>query len=90
MADCRGETDLLWNLISMEFNAGEQILIFKLELDPRIKSVYGNTVIPRSLFPVDPKNISHDFLQECNGETDTTDAFADDSTVVTTIDIITP
>jgi hypothetical protein len=74
------------NLSPLEFNAGEQILILKLELDPLIKSVYSGATVPRSLYPVDPEMINKNFSQESNGETDKTDAFADDSTVVTLAD----
>jgi Reverse transcriptase (RNA-dependent DNA polymerase) len=62
----------------LEFNAGEQILIFKIELDPGVKSIYGLLQVPRNLYTVDPELISQNCRAECNGETDKVDGFADD------------
>jgi hypothetical protein len=74
------------NLSPLEFNAGEQILLFKLELSPVLKSVYRDFQMPRNLYPADPDLISIDFRNESNGETDKADGFADDTTVLTMAD----
>jgi hypothetical protein len=58
------------NLSPLEFNIGNQILLFKIELSPDIKSVFSNEVIPRNLFPTDPEIIHPDFRTESNAETD--------------------
>jgi hypothetical protein len=42
--------------------------------------------IPRNLFPVDPDLVPVNFRHESNGETDKTDGFADDTTVITAAD----
>jgi Reverse transcriptase (RNA-dependent DNA polymerase) len=70
-------------LSPLEFNAGEQILILKIEFDPGIKSIYYSAVVPRSAFPVDPANLNPHFRYECNSETDKADGFADDVSVGT-------
>jgi hypothetical protein len=74
------------NLSPLEFNAGDQILLYKLELSQSIKSVFQDLRVPRNLFPVDPELIPVNFRHESNGETDKTDGFADDTTVVTVVD----
>jgi hypothetical protein len=66
----------------VEFNVGEQILIFKIELDVNIKSVYSTANIPRSRFQ-DLAEEEHVFFRdESNAETDKVDAFADDASTV--------
>jgi exonuclease III len=69
------------NLSPLEFNAGEQVLIFKIELDDTFASIFRDSNVPRSLFPVPVNNISRDFFLESNGETDKADGFADDTYV---------
>jgi hypothetical protein len=44
------------NLSQLEFNAGDQVLLFKIELDFNICSIYRDADIPRNLFPV-PVNL---------------------------------
>jgi hypothetical protein len=72
----------------LQFNICEQILLFKIELDPRIRSVYNNNLrIPVTLRSGTIKNFSdaaRDHLEyENNRETDTLEGFADDGTVIT-------
>jgi hypothetical protein len=67
----------------LQFNVGNQILLFRLELDPAVSSIYNNALIPRNLFPVNIDNISINFRNESNCETDKTDGLADDTTVCT-------
>jgi hypothetical protein len=68
-------------LSPLQFNAGDQILLLKIELDPELESVYGNAQVPRNMFPVNTDNISINFRNECNAETDKADCLADDTTV---------
>jgi hypothetical protein len=65
----------------LQFNAGDQILLFKVELDPDLESVYSGLMVPRCLFPVNIDEISINFRNECNAETDKADCLADDTTV---------
>jgi hypothetical protein len=67
----------------LQFNVGNQILLFRLELDPVISSVYSRATVPRNLFPVDTLTIPINFRNESNCETDKTDGLADDTTVCT-------
>jgi hypothetical protein len=79
-----------------EYNMGQQILLFKIELCPEIKSLYQNHFIARPLLPPvtdnnfeppsavdvsDPK-----FRNECSFETSKCDGFADDNTAGTIFD----
>jgi exonuclease III len=66
-----------------QFNTGEQILIFKIELDPEILSVFDALQVPRNNFPVDPEIIPFNFRTESNAETDKADGFADDVSAAT-------
>ena len=70
------------------YNIGEQILLFRLELDPEIASVFNHMFIPRPLVAV-----KHPELEEINRDrqnphvipwqTNKTEAFADDTNVCT-------
>jgi Reverse transcriptase (RNA-dependent DNA polymerase) len=60
------------------FNFGEQVLIFKIELDPRIKC------IPRNVAPIN--NINPIFMQESNRETSKNESLADDNSMLQLID----
>jgi hypothetical protein len=65
------------NISPNTFNFANQILIFKIELDPRIDS------IPR-LVPVQPINqVPNFFSQESNRETEKNESLADDNTTIT-------
>jgi Reverse transcriptase (RNA-dependent DNA polymerase) len=66
----------------IEFNVGEQILLFKIELDTRIQSVYIFRNVPRNLFPVDYHSIHPNFRLESNSETDKADGLADDTSAI--------
>jgi hypothetical protein len=75
---------------------GEQILLLKIELDPRISSVYQHQLMPRfamDLVP-DPKLKGRDALYnthlavESDRSTDKADSFADDNSTATTADAI--
>jgi hypothetical protein len=65
----------------LQFNAGDQILLFRIELDPDLEWVYSSLQVPRSLYPVDVNNLSINFRNESNAETDKADCLADDTTV---------
>jgi exonuclease III len=58
------------------YNFNNQILLFKLELDPQLSSVFFANLVPRPVFPATPP-----FANESNGETDKTNGFADDTSV---------
>jgi retron-type reverse transcriptase len=73
------------NLSLLEFNAGEQVLIFKIELDPNIISVFRNLEVPRNPFPVDYEIQPLNFRNESNAEADKVDSFADDTSVATIV-----
>jgi exonuclease III len=66
-----------------QFNGGEQVLIFKIELDPGIASIYSQLQVPRNNFPVMREDEHLFFQEECNCETDNADGFADDVSAVT-------
>jgi hypothetical protein len=66
------------NLSPNTFNFGNQILIFKIELDPRIKP------IPRNIRQI---IVSNDvFMQESNRETSKNESLADDNSTLMLID----
>jgi hypothetical protein len=67
------------NLSPNTFNFGEQILIFKIELDPRIKS------IPRNVERIINYDDVH-FSQECNRETGKNESLADDNSTIQILD----
>jgi hypothetical protein len=76
-----------------EYNMGQQILIFKIELCPVIKSVYQNHFISRPYLPLAIEHLFEDpplsdrndnrFRNESGFETDKCDGFADDNTAGT-------
>ena len=59
------------------FNFNQQIMIFKVELDPAITPVFFNHIVPRPVFPAIAP-----FEHESNRESSKVDAFADDTTTV--------
>jgi hypothetical protein len=72
----------------IQFNICEQILLFKLELDPRIQSIYSDFAnIPIILHQRPLKDFSEqtrdNFHYENNRETNKVEGFADDGTVMT-------
>jgi exonuclease III len=73
-------------LSPVQFNVGEQILLFRIELDPAVSSVYQHMLVPRSHFVPDPDLLPVDFRFESGGETNKTDCFADDANVTTTLE----
>jgi hypothetical protein len=71
---------------------GKEIILLKIELDPRVSAVYNHLLAPRftiNLVP-DPrrKGIDSDYnlhlSKESNRETDKADGFADDNPTATT------
>jgi hypothetical protein len=77
-----------------EYNIGQQILLFKLELCPDIASVYNHLLIPRTVMgtlgtihPSITESVQNEadlrFSQESCSETDKTEGFADDTSVAT-------
>ena len=73
------------------YNIGEQILIFKIELDPGIRSVFIHNQVPRPLQAVrglpivDHPNVN--FAAEANKITNKTEAFADDTNIFTLFEV---
>jgi hypothetical protein len=73
------------------YNMGEQILLFKLELCPEIASVFNHYLIPRQQLAIDyvPDLVlevaepDQEFRNESNRETDNSDAFAHDTSILT-------
>ena len=65
------------------FNICEQILLFKIEFDPAIKSIFFGFDIPRPIFP----SFNINAATEANRESDKVDAYADDTTVCTITEI---
>jgi hypothetical protein len=75
----------------LQYNMGEEIILLKIELDPRVASVFQHEIFPRfamNLVP-DPrrKGLDVDYnthlSQESNRETDKADGFADDNSTAT-------
>ena len=58
------------------FNINEQILLFKIEFDPEVASVFHNYMVPRPVFEATEIN----FANEANRESNKVDAYADDTT----------
>jgi hypothetical protein len=71
------------NISPNTFNFGEQLLLFKIELDPRIKSVWENA--PRLEIPF-ANNNNPFFMYESCRETWKNESLADDNTTITTYD----
>jgi hypothetical protein len=66
------------NISPNTFNFGEQILIFKIELDPNITGVWQNFVIPQHI----KANTNPFFMHESLGETHKNESLADDNTTL--------
>ncbi len=67
------------------YNIAQQIVLFKLELCPEIKTVFNNHLIPRPLPAPEAEPDAEDeddicFRNESNKETDKAEGFADDTT----------
>jgi len=60
----------------------QQILLFKLELDPQVSSIFPGIQLP--IFPVEQNNLK--FAHESNRETNKTECFADDTSLTTVND----
>ncbi len=75
----------------LQYNMGEEIVLLKIELDPRVRSVYQHALLPRFTMDLVPdpkcKGIDLDYnthlAQESNRETDKADGFADDNSTAT-------
>jgi hypothetical protein len=68
------------NISPNTFNFGEQILLFKIELDPRIKSLWENA--PRVEIPLTNNNNPFFMYESCR-ETGKNESMADDNTTIT-------
>ena len=72
------------NLSPGQYNIANQIMLFRLELDPRIKSVFQHFLVPKWNF--DPPGINkienRKFRYESNRQTENTEGFADDTTTL--------
>jgi len=75
----------------IQYNMGESILLMKIELDPRIASVFNHLLAPNFNMKFNPprklKEIENNYAEHFNKEkyrnTDKANAFADDTTVAT-------
>jgi hypothetical protein len=75
----------------LQYNMGQEIVLIKIELDPRIASIFQHALFPRFAMDLEPdprrKGIDsayNDHLsQESNRETDKADGFADDNSSTT-------
>jgi hypothetical protein len=66
------------NISPNTFNFADQILIFKIELDPRVNGIWKNFVIPMEL----PADTSSFFMYESRGETAKNESLDDDNTTL--------
>jgi hypothetical protein len=75
-------------LSPIQYNICNQIFLFKLELDPRIKSLTAKTFGPRAPFPIECNSSTPNavFRGESERETDKAEGFADDTTAITLAD----
>jgi hypothetical protein len=74
----------------------QQIVLFKIELCPEIRTVYLSHLIYRpylpmgfdeaGMIPYDADNSNKKFINECSGETKKADSFADDISTGTLLD----
>jgi exonuclease III len=79
----------------LQYNMGEEIVLLKIELDPRVRSVYQHNLLPRFAMDLVPdprrKGIDIDynvhFSQASHRETDKADGFADDNSTATEANI---
>ena len=71
----------------LTFNFCIQILIFKLELDPRIEPLPRGQIIGDRIRIPDTEQNNGIFNYECNRETDKNEALADDNTTITMFNI---
>jgi hypothetical protein len=75
----------------LQYNMGEEIILLKIELDPRVASVFQHEIFPRFVMNLVPdprrKGLDVDYnnhlSQESNRETDKADGFADDNSTAT-------
>jgi hypothetical protein len=70
------------NISPNTFNFADQILIFKIELDPNIHGVWKNFQIP----PMVSTNSDSFFMYESRGETSKNESLADDNTTLLLLD----
>jgi hypothetical protein len=75
-------------LSPIQYNICNQIFLLKLELDPRIKTVFQNVFGPRTPFQIDCNlsTANKFFLTESERETDKAEGFADDANALTFAD----
>jgi hypothetical protein len=75
-------------LSPIQYNICNQIFLLKIELDPRIKSIFGKNFGPKTPFPIDCnlKQENNFFLAESERETDIAEGFADDANALTLAD----
>jgi hypothetical protein len=81
----------------VEYNMAEQIVLFKIELCPEVRSVYINHFIARPYLPLPvqqleidplPGDIDNpDYRNECGFETSKSDSFADDNSTGTLLEL---
>jgi hypothetical protein len=71
------------------YNMAQQILLFKIELCPEIKSIYVNHLVPRPMaMPLMlPLEEDEEFTNEADRETDKAEGFADDTSGLTLFEI---
>ena len=72
------------NLSPTQYNIGQQIQLFRLELDPNFKSVFQHFLKPNFPFPLSniESRSNAKFANESASETDKKEGFADDTTAM--------
>jgi Reverse transcriptase (RNA-dependent DNA polymerase) len=72
-------------LSPIQYNFGNQILLFMVELCPEIGSIFNHFIGPCRNYPLAQNALEHNaiFADESNKETDKAEGFADDSSAIT-------
>ena len=73
------------NLSPGQYNIGNQIMLFRIELDPKVASVFQHFLSPLYPFPLvqNSSRANEKFAFESNRETDKVEGFADDTSTTT-------
>ena len=73
------------NLSPGQYNIGNQIMLFRIELDPNVASVFQHFMSPLYPFPLSQNNakVNEKFNNQSNRETDKVEGFADDTSTTT-------
>jgi len=68
-----------------QYNIGQQICLFKIELCPEIASIFNHFLRPRFAFEIGCNKLDSNkyFINESEGETSKAECFADDNNIIT-------